>query len=120
MSDTPLDPGEEDPTLEETPTDDGDDEETARARHLVFAARYRAIHCASCDTIISDGPAVCAACLEAGYCAVCGFEHRTWQCPQIVRVRHEMAAQERALHREMVTTWARGLQAQYEADPIAA
>lgn len=72
-------------------------------RQLIFTARYTAIRCASCGDPILLGPAVCPACKEAGHCTICGLPHRPTQCPEVIRVRRDMEAAERAMQAQIVT-----------------
>jgi hypothetical protein len=49
--------------------------------------------CAACgDRIPTYGPVVCNVCADAGFCTVCGFDHRPTACPEITEARLHMAA----------------------------
>lgn len=51
--------------------------------------------CRACGDPRDGAPVVCQACREAGWCACCGEEHHTWQCPKIAAVRRDLEAADR-------------------------
>lgn len=94
------------------------DPDPAPGRRLAFA--YAAMPCKHCRRAILLGPVVCDSCKNAGYCTICGEHHRPTQCPDVARVRRELAEADMAKTRALVSEWAERLRTQYEANPIAA
>lgn len=95
---------------------DPDDEERPSAPDKQEDWDSRA--CRACGDPRDGAPVVCQACREAGWCACCGEEHHTWQCPDVARVRLEMEAADRLALREEVARAALDLLTRYEAQPI--